>query len=60
MKLKIENKKTKKTKYFTRRDTFIEWLKQQNPNIPEHALNTYRAEALVEKYLPDWFIVVGC
>ena len=54
------NLKTKKTKYFTRRDTFIEWLKQQNPNIPEHALNTYRAEALVEKYLPDWFIVVGC
>lgn len=60
MKLKIENKKTKKTKYFTRRDTFIEWLKQQNPNIPEHALNTYRVESLVEKYLPDWFIVVGC
>ena len=29
MKLKIENKKTGKHKFFTRRDVFIEFLKQQ-------------------------------
>lgn len=59
MKLKIENKKTGKHKFFTRRDVFIEFLKQQNPNVPEHAINSYRVEALVDKYLTDWFIVRG-
>lgn len=57
--MKIENKTTHKTKFFNRRDKFINWLKQENPNVPEHAINTYRMEALVEKYLPNWFIVVG-
>ena len=55
--MKIENKKTHKSKYFTRRDKFIEWLLQQNPNVPENDLRILRMDALVEKYLPDWFIV---
>lgn len=55
--MKIENKITHKVKYFTRRDKFIEWVKQENPNIPERDLRILRMEALVEKYLPNWFIV---
>lgn len=57
--MKLENKLTHKVKYFTRRDNFIEWLKLQNPNVPERDLRTLRMEALVEKYLKDWFIVVN-
>lgn len=56
--MKLENKITHKTKYFTRRDKFITFLKQQNPNVPENDLRILRMEALVAKYLPDWFIVV--
>lgn len=55
--MKLENKKTHRTKYFTRRDHFIEWLKTQDPFAKEHDLRTLRKEVLVEKYLPDWFIV---
>lgn len=55
--MKLENKITHKTKYFTRRDKFIEWLKQQNKNVPENDLRILRMEALVEKYLPDWFVI---
>lgn len=56
--MKIENKTTHKTKFFNRRDKFINWLKQQNPNVPERDINILRSEALVAKYLPDWFVVV--
>ena len=56
--MKIENKITKKHKYFTRRDKFIEWLKIQNPDVPENDLRILRIEVLVEKYLPNWFVVV--
>lgn len=57
--MKLENKITHKTKYFTRRDKFVEWIKTQNPNIPERDLRILRMEALVEKYLPEWFIVIN-
>ena len=56
--MKIQNKITKKSKYFNRRDKFVSWLINQNPNVPEHDLKILRMEALVAKYLPDWFIVV--
>lgn len=56
-KMKIENKTTHKTKFFARRDKFINWLKQQNPNVPERDMLILRSEALVEKYLKDWFVV---
>lgn len=56
--MKIQNKITKKSKYFSRRDKFISWLITQNPNVPEHDLLTLRIEYLARKYLPDWFIVV--
>lgn len=55
--MKIENKKTHQVKYFTRRDGFIKWLKQQNSAAKESDLNILRKETLVEKYLPDWFVV---
>lgn len=57
MKMKLENKITHAKKYFTRRDKFIEWLKTQDPLANEHDLRLLRKEVLVEKYLPDWFIV---
>lgn len=53
-----ENKITHKVKYFNQRYKFIEWVKQENPNIPERDLHILRMEALVEKYLPNWFIVI--
>lgn len=55
--MKLENKITHAKKYFTRRDKFIEWLKTQDPLANEHDLRLLRKEVLVEKYLPDWFIV---
>lgn len=58
--MKLENKITGKHKYFTRRDKFITFLKQENPNVPERDLKILRMEALVAKYLPNWFIVVNC
>lgn len=56
--MKIENKITGKRKFFSRRDKFIAWLKQQNPNVPESDLRILRVESLVDKYLKDWFVVV--
>lgn len=55
--MKIENKTTHKTKFFDRRDKFITFLKQENPNVPERDILILRSEALVEKYLKDWFVV---
>lgn len=55
--MKIENKTTRKTKFFDRRDKFVEWIKTQNPNVPEKDLRILRMEVMVEKYLPDWFVV---
>ena len=60
--MKIQNKKTKQIKYFTRRDEFIYFIisenKEANVKDSKH-LYTLSKEQLLEKYLSDWFDIRG-
>ncbi len=56
--LVIENKNTKKRKFFTTRQQTIEWIKRENPDIPTRVINSWRVENIINEYIKDWFVVI--
>ena len=56
--LVIENKNTKKRKFFTTRQQTIEWIKRENSDIPTRVINSWRVENMINEYIKDLFVVI--
>ena len=54
----IENKNTKKRKFFTTRQQTIEWIKRENHDVPTRVINSWRVENIINEYIKDWFVVI--
>lgn len=54
----IENRKTKKRTYFITRAAAIDFIKKENPNVPDKVLNSWLVRDIITDYLKDWCVVV--
>ena len=54
----IENKKSKKKKAFITRKQAIEFIKTENPKVPEQVIRSWKVERIITEYIDNWYVVI--